>query len=146
MFFCVTEPAYFTQFNLIISANLPEHQLTPLAALCWNGGISLLVVKSYGLLGSVRLQLRNHSIVESKTEGDAFDLRIADPFPELEQYCNSCNMEELNSLEHAHVPYIVILHKAIHTWRNEVLDAAQILQIICLSVLILVIVYTYCVV
>ena len=43
-----------------------------------------------------------------------------DPFPELEQYCNNINLAELDSLQHAHVPYIVILYKAIQTWKSQV--------------------------
>lgn len=119
-FLLYIEPDYFKQFTLIITANLPQHQLAPLADLCWKEGISLLVVRSYGLFGSVRLQLNGHNIIESKTDKDAFDLRIADPFPELEQYCNNINLAELDSLQHAHVPYIVILYKAIQTWKSQV--------------------------
>jgi amyloid beta precursor protein binding protein 1 len=115
------EPQFFKQFSLIITANLPQHQLAPLAAFCWSEGISLLVVKSFGFLGSVRLQLNGHNIIESKTEGDHFDLRIAEPFPELEQYCSGINMEEMDSLQHGHVPYIAILYKAIRSWRAEVI-------------------------
>jgi amyloid beta precursor protein binding protein 1 len=118
---CSPEPQFFKQFSLIITANLPQRQLAPLASLCWSEGISLLVVKSYGFLGSVRLQLNGHNIIESKTEGDHFDLRIAEPFPELEQYCEGINMEEMDSLQHGHVPYIAILYKAIRTWRAQVI-------------------------
>ncbi|KAJ1409873.1 hypothetical protein B484DRAFT_403078 [Ochromonadaceae sp. CCMP2298] len=114
-----TEPEYFTHFSLIISANLPEAQLLPLAALCWGRGIPLLVVKSYGLVGSVRLQLKEHSVVESRSEADAFDLRVSRPFPLLQAYCESAALEmpTLDSLEHAHVPYPVILHAAAAKWR-----------------------------
>lgn len=118
--FHFVEPAFFSQFTLIITANLSEHELAPLADLCWKESISLITVKSYGLIGSVRLQLNGHSIIESKTEGDAFDLRIAEPFPELARYCDNTHLEELDSLQHGHVPYIVILYKAINQWRSEV--------------------------
>jgi hypothetical protein len=83
------------------------------------------VVKSYGLIGSVRLQLNGHNIIESKTEGDAFDLRIAEPFPELEAYCNSIHLEELDSLQHGHVPYIAILYNAIQSWRAQVCECSR---------------------
>jgi len=88
--------------------------------MCCAKQISLITVKSYGLIGSVRLQLNGHSIIESKTEGDAFDLRIAEPFPELAQYCENIHLEDLDSLQHGHVPYIAILYKAVNHWRSEV--------------------------
>jgi NEDD8-activating enzyme E1 regulatory subunit len=96
--------------------------LQPLAALCWANKIALLNVRSYGLLGSCRLQLRGHSIVESKTEADAFDLRIAEPFAELLEYCDSpyCSLTELDTLQHGHVPYIAILLQAIRQWKHAV--------------------------
>jgi hypothetical protein len=109
--------------------------LSPLAAFCWTEGISLLVVKSYGLIGSVRLQLNGHNIIESKTEGDAFDLRIAEPFPELEAYCNSIHLEELDSLQHGHVPYIAILYNAIQSWRAQVCECSTVqLLLQCLRI------------
>jgi amyloid beta precursor protein binding protein 1 len=116
-----TEPEYFCAFSLIVSANLPEQQLLPLAQLCWERRIPLLVVKSYGLVGSVRLQLRAHSVVESRSEADAFDLRVSRPFPGLQVFCESAakEMATLDSLEHAHVPYPVILHAAIALWRAQ---------------------------
>jgi amyloid beta precursor protein binding protein 1 len=114
-----SEPEYFTKFTMIITANLPENQLLPLAELCWKNKTPLLITKAYGLIGTVRLQLRDHDIIESRSDSDRFDLRIADPFDELLQYSDSIHMETLTSIEHCHIPYIVILLKAIQHWRAE---------------------------
>lgn len=111
----------------------------------------MLTVRSYGLIGSVRLQLRQHNVIESKSEADIYDLRIGEPFPELIKYCesidigcvshnssdnNTNSMDEmsataadaaaknvevgLDTMQHAHIPYIVILYHAIARWRKEV--------------------------
>jgi len=82
----------------------------------------MIAVKSYGLIGSLRLQLRQHSIVESRLENDSFDLRIASPFEELHAYCASFDLEASRSdtFAHAHIPYVVILYKAIEMWQSQV--------------------------
>lgn len=82
----------------------------------------MIAVKSYGLIGSLRLQLRHHSIVESRLENDSFDLRIGAPFEELQAYCGSFDLEtsRMDTFTHAHIPYVVILYKAIDMWRSQV--------------------------
>jgi amyloid beta precursor protein binding protein 1 len=82
----------------------------------------MIAVKSYGLIGSLRLQLRQHSIVESRLENDSFDLRIAVPFEELHAYCASFDLEtsRMDTFAHSHIPYVVILYKAIDMWRSQV--------------------------
>lgn len=130
-----TEPEYFAGFDIIIATNLPSTHLLPLANFCWQIpntinsskiSIPLLVVRSYGLIGSIRLQLREHNIIESKLENDPYDLRITKPFSELVQYCDSFDINNVkDSFEHAHIPYILILFKAITDWRTEVLRYIQ---------------------
>lgn len=124
-----SEPEYFEQFDFIITANLPISQLLPLAQYCWQppsspsrSSIPMIAVKSYGLIGSLRLQLRHHSIVESRLENDSFDLRIAAPFKELHAYCSSFDLEtsRTDTFTHSHIPYVVILYKAIDMWRSQV--------------------------
>jgi amyloid beta precursor protein binding protein 1 len=78
------------------------------------------VVRTYGLIGTVRLQVHDHEVVESKKDGDKFDLRISNAFEELKVFCDNINMDELDSMEHSHVPFIVILYKAIEKWKTEV--------------------------
>lgn len=100
---------------------MAEKQLRPLAELCWRHGIPLLISRAYGLIGTVRLQLKEHDIIESRPEADRFDLRIANPFPDLVSYCDSIDLDSLSSIEHSHIPYIVILYKAIQKWRQQVM-------------------------
>ena len=120
------DPSYFLQFNLIITANIPLYDLFPLAQLCWNASvpINLMVLRSYGFIGSVRLQIRDHNIIESKSDNDPFDLRISNPFPELKEYCESYAIllnekTNVDTLQHSHIPYIVILYEAIKKWKSN---------------------------
>lgn len=47
------------------------------------------------------------------------DLRLAVPFEELEKYALEFDMEPLDSLQHGHTPYVVILIKALDAWKKS---------------------------
>jgi amyloid beta precursor protein binding protein 1 len=115
-----TDPSFFLQFQLIVTANLQTPQLLQLSQFCWDNGIALISTRTFGMIGLVRLQLRNHDIIESRIEGDQPDLRIGNPFASLKDYCDSFQLEELDSLHLSHVPYIVLLYKAITKWKENV--------------------------
>ena len=58
------KPDFLRQFTLVIATQMVEPQLLPVARDTWARGIPLLVVRSYGLLGYMRIQLREHIVVE----------------------------------------------------------------------------------
>ncbi|OQR92231.1 SUMO-activating enzyme (SAE) [Thraustotheca clavata] len=111
------ESNYVEQFNMVIATQLPEPALSALAATCQKHAIPLLIVHSFGLIGHVRLQVPNHTIVDSKPDAALLDLRIAEPFPALQNFANEFNLETMNSHEHGHVPYVVILLQCINEWK-----------------------------
>ena len=53
--------------------------------MCWERGIPLVVVRSHGFLGSLRLQLKDHEVVETKPDTTHWDLRIDSPWPKLQE-------------------------------------------------------------
>jgi amyloid beta precursor protein binding protein 1 len=116
----VLEPFFFEQFNQIITANLPEDHLLPLADLCYEKNINLVVLRSFGMIGSIRLQVKRHNIIEAKKDQSSFDLRVCDPFPELLHYCEQFDLNLLNSIDHCHVPFVAILFQALQKWKKEV--------------------------
>lgn len=125
---------------LVIAADLPPTILQRISSLCWNGlsqdingnksddcnSIPFIIVKSYGLIGCVRLQTPHHSIIESKPDNAKLDLRLASTsinphiFPELQQLTDSINLETLDSQQHSHVPYVILLLKAMDKWRQQI--------------------------
>lgn len=83
----------------------------------------MVAVRSYGLIGSLRLQLHPHYhyVIDSKDESEKMhDLRLTHPFPELVEYCESFDLSALPSELHSHVPYVVILYQAGKALENEV--------------------------
>ena len=47
------------------------------------------------------------------------DLRLSDPFPELQDYVNSIDMDSLELNIHGHIPWAVVLIKASQAWRKD---------------------------
>lgn len=112
------DPKFFTSFTLIIANNIPEGPLLKLASICWDHSIPLFSVRAYGLVGYLRIQTPEHTIVESKPDNPSDDLRITSPFPTLKQYAESVNLDTMDSTEHSHTPYIVLLIKYLEQWKN----------------------------
>jgi NEDD8-activating enzyme E1 regulatory subunit len=81
---------FLQRFSLVILAN-PVPSLSQLvASSCWDHAVPLIVVRSYGFIGTYRFQIRGlHGIVESKPEAELLDLRINCPFKELEVRASS---------------------------------------------------------
>eukprot|EP00953_Heterococcus_sp_UTEX-ZZ885_P009296 5492-Heterococcus_DN1.PRE.2 len=111
------DPAFFSKFSLVIAAQTPTEPLQALASVCWTRSIPLIVCRSYGLLGYVRMQLREHSVVEAKPDSALQDLRIAAPWPELADYCAAVDLAKLDSKAHSHTPYVVLLVQAVAAWK-----------------------------
>jgi len=129
---------------LVICADLPPSIVKNISSLCWNGvggdggalspssspsPCPLVIVKSYGLIGSVRVQTPYHPIIESKPDNTVPDLRLAQIskstsengyFAELKQVAEEVDLDKLDSQQHGHVPYVIILLKAVEQWRKNV--------------------------
>jgi amyloid beta precursor protein binding protein 1 len=138
---------------IVVAADLPSTILKSISNCCWgadvNGdtvnsadSIPLVIVKSYGLIGTVRLQTPHHPIIESKPDNSIPDLRLASlvtaatsltsastsaststediVFPELLQFIQSIDLKSMEDNVHGHVPFVIILFKAMEKWlRND---------------------------
>lgn len=47
-------------------------------------------------------------------------LRIDNPFEELKEYAVGLDMESMDSMEHSHVPYVILLVKCVEDWKKTV--------------------------
>ena len=63
--------------------------------------------------------MRCHEIIESKPDGGLWDLRIANMFKELEDFALAIDLSELDSAQHKHVPFVVILFHVLSKWKKE---------------------------
>lgn len=94
-------------------------ELLPLSELLWDHEVPLIVAKSYGFLGYFRIQLKEHVVIESHPDSQHLDLRLDKPFPALLQYVHSFDLDTMDLKDHAHVPYIVPLMKALNDWQKS---------------------------
>ncbi|KYQ90227.1 amyloid beta precursor protein-binding protein 1 [Tieghemostelium lacteum] len=113
-----TNISFFKDFNLVIANRIPEEPLLTLSQYLYENNIALVVVNSYGFIGYLRLSVPEHQVIESKPDTPMDDLRISEPFKELEDYANSINLESLNSQQHSHIAYVLLLIKFFNAWKS----------------------------
>ncbi|CAH1390420.1 unnamed protein product [Nezara viridula] len=111
-------PNFFSNFSVVIATSLNERALLPLSELLWDLGIPLIVAKSIGFIGYLRIQFQEHVVIESHPDSQNPDLRLDKPFPSLSQYVDSFDMDKMELKDHAHIPYVVPLLKALNEWRQ----------------------------
>lgn len=112
------EPAFFKSFAVVIATDLAEAELLELSKVLWQQSIPLLVARSYGFIGYLRLACAEHCVVESHPDNAHHDLRIDVPFAGLSQYVDSIDLDALDNTAHSHVPFIVLLMKWAQIWRG----------------------------
>ncbi|THH11177.1 hypothetical protein EW146_g8138 [Bondarzewia mesenterica] len=114
------DPSYITSFSLVIAHNLHLDLLQKLSSLLWSERTypSLIVVRSAGFLAEFFIQYHEHDVIESHTE-TAPSLRIDKPFPALLEHATSLDFAGMDPTDHGHIPYIVILVRALEDWKKS---------------------------
>lgn len=112
---------FFTSFNLVVTCGVPEKSLLTLSKVLWKENIPLLVVKTSGFLGYIRLQVREHFVVETHPDNRIADLRLDAMWPELEAWleAQAQGMQSMTRQQHSHTPYPVILHMHLKQWKVD---------------------------
>lgn len=111
---------------LVIAADQPSTVILPISHACHVHSIPLINVRSYGLLGYVRIQTASpyHAITEAKPAHRIPDLRLSawPLFDGLNKVTSSVmNLDEMEDTKnHSHVPFVVILLQALDKWRLSV--------------------------
>ena len=114
------DPAFFARFSLIIATQMNEKYMSLLCEICKKFDVSVIFSRTIGLLGHVRIFVNEHRITESKPDPPPMaDLRLANPWPELEAFAQSINLTILDDKEFAHIPYVIILMQLASKWKKE---------------------------
>ncbi|KAJ7683019.1 hypothetical protein B0H17DRAFT_1205437 [Mycena rosella] len=100
-----TDPAYFASYTLALDLLWADETLP-----------TLVVVNSAGFLGEFFIQFHEHTIIDSHSE-TAPSLRIDKAFPALLDYATSLDFASMDPTDHTHVPYVVILVRALADWK-----------------------------
>ena len=112
-------PNFFSQFTVVIACGLPHKTLARVSALLLKSSIPLLVARTYGLVGFIRIALDQHEVVESHPDYYHEDLRIDSPFQRLMKYMDSVDLDALDDTNHSNVPFLVILYKYLLEWKKS---------------------------
>ncbi|EGW32082.1 uncharacterized protein SPAPADRAFT_139666 [Spathaspora passalidarum NRRL Y-27907] len=107
---------FWGQFSVVIVSDYIPH-LKRLIDILWSREIPLLIVNSVGFYGSLNLIATEINVIETHDPSKLYDLRIDKPWPELQEFSDSFDLDKLDDTEHAHVPYIVIFIKALKQWK-----------------------------
>ncbi|KZT00338.1 uncharacterized protein LAESUDRAFT_709013 [Laetiporus sulphureus 93-53] len=107
-------------FSLVIAHNLQEDVLDELARLLWAdiANPPLIVVRSAGFLAEFFVQFHEHCVSEPHTDETPPSLRIIRPFPALLEWARSLDLDNMDPTDHAHVPFVIILVRAVDDWRK----------------------------
>ncbi|KAF9497006.1 hypothetical protein BDN71DRAFT_1388313 [Pleurotus eryngii] len=113
-----TDPEWIAGFTVVIAHNLDSKLLDRLATFLWSDDSHpcLFVIRSSGFLAEFYIQYHEHAIIESHSE-TAPSLRIDKAFPGLLEYAKSLDFKSMDPTEHSHIPYVVILVKALEDWK-----------------------------
>ena len=115
----VSNGKFFKTFNVVILTEVVnENILIQLADLLYEHEIPLIVTKVNGMFAYIRLQLREHVIIDSKPDSVLEDLRLDDPPNAFKEFCDQQDMETMSRSQFAHTPYIVFLYKYLTGWRK----------------------------
>ncbi|KAF5296155.1 hypothetical protein FQA39_LY12609 [Lamprigera yunnana] len=110
---------FFNSFNVVIATALPEKVLMPLSRQLWAAGIPLLVSRSIGFLGYVRLQIKEHTVIEAHPDNESPDLRLDQPWPALRMHLDNIDVSNLGTKERSHTPALTILYYYLQRFREK---------------------------
>lgn len=108
-------PNFFDSFDLVIASNLNEKTLLVLADRLWDANVPLIYCRSLGMMGTIRLQIREHCIVEAHPDNRQFDLRLEHPFDALREHLDGTEVTNK-------VPWLLVLHKYLSIWQKQQTD------------------------
>lgn len=112
-------PSFFKQFSVVVASEMHQPALLELADTLWKQSVPLLVARSHGMLGYIRLVVQEHAITESHPDNPLEDLRMDRPFPELIRFTECIDLEKLPDTDHRQVPYPVILLHMLKRWKHD---------------------------
>ncbi|GAB1293533.1 NEDD8-activating enzyme E1 regulatory subunit [Apodemus speciosus] len=114
------DPSFFCRFTIVVATQLLESTLLRLADVLWNSQIPLLICRTYGLVGYMRIIIKEHPVIESHPDNALEDLRLDKPFPELKEHFQSYDLDHMEKKDHSHTPWIVIIAKYLAQWYSVV--------------------------
>jgi len=140
-------PEALAQFKLIIATDLSEAAVLALSDLCWARHIPLMVVRTFGLLGYLRIVVPEHAgtdrahaahngwrirltcvaafivgnvaVLDGRPDNAPMDLRLDRPLPGVMALVDALDWDAMDSQQRSHTPWLLILLHFLRQWRAE---------------------------
>ena len=108
------------KYDVFISSNLDEEINSELHLKAKALNKRLIIVKTNGLLNMIKLYENYHANMNLRLlETPVNDNRLAMPWKELIEYSDSFNLDTMDEMYHSHVPYFIILIKALQIYTKQ---------------------------
>lgn len=91
----------------------------PLSRQLWEANVPLIVCRSIGFLAYLRLQVREHTVIEIHPDNENPDLRLENPWPALREHLDNIDISKLDKKERSHVPALAILYYYLLKFRKS---------------------------
>ncbi|XP_056134447.1 NEDD8-activating enzyme E1 regulatory subunit [Lampris incognitus] len=111
-----SNPEFFHRFTLVIGVQLPENTCLRLGSVLWSACVPFLVCRTYGLVGHMRLVVKEHTVIESHPDNALEDLRLDRPFAELKNHIRSYDLDSMTKKDHSHTPWLIVVAKYLEKW------------------------------
>ncbi|XP_055376297.1 nedd8-activating enzyme E1 regulatory subunit [Condylostylus longicornis] len=108
----LNRPDFFENFSVIVASSLNEKTLLNLSRKLWDLNIPFFYCRSVGFFGSIRLQIKEHTIVETHPDNPQYDLRLEKPFQSLKQHLDAATLSPK-------MPWLVVLYKFLQEWSKN---------------------------
>ncbi|MFH4977271.1 hypothetical protein AB6A40_003980 [Gnathostoma spinigerum] len=109
-------------FAVVVGANLYEKSAVRASQFCYDRNIPFIHTRVFGLVGIVRVSVKEHCIIMSHDENPQLDVRLDAPFPELKEFAENTDLDDMTYEAHAHTPFLLLYLKALEKWRKEIGD------------------------
>ncbi|CAB3402515.1 unnamed protein product [Caenorhabditis bovis] len=116
---CGKDVKKLSSFSVVVSSNQTEAVDMAYAQILHPLGVPFLCVKTCGLLGTIKVCVQEHTIVNTREENPKPDLRLDAPFEELARFVDETNLDNMNVETLRHTPYILLLFKALEIFRKK---------------------------
>ncbi|VDN57167.1 unnamed protein product [Dracunculus medinensis] len=108
-----------SEFSVVIASNLLQRTAYKINKYLFIKNIPFIYARSYGLVGFVRISVKEHTVTDCHDENPLPDLRIDEPFEELASFSDEIDLGSLKYDEHSHIPYLILYIKALKVWREK---------------------------
>lgn len=102
-------PDFFQKFNAVIATDLTEREIIKLSHKLWEINVPFILCRSVGFFGTLRIQMKEHCIIETHPDNKQSDLRIENPFPGLKEHLE-------NTVITSKVPWLVLVYHFLQKW------------------------------